>query len=375
MNDPYYWTISGLKNIGGMNSKRNYWKCVLAALLITLSTGSAGSGSSSIVNSLSENENYSGIFSHGAEMFSWSTVGLGAIAAIFFGASIVALIVGIFLLYPLEVGARRFFITNRVSNAQIDQVGIAFSSNYLNIVKTQFLRYLFTYLWSLLFLVPGIIKSYEYRMIPYILAENPSINWREAFRLSKAMMDGQKWNAFVLDLSFIGWHILSAFTFGLLDLFYTNPYQQQTNAELYDVLKSRLFGTQRQNYGGNGYGPNGGYNGGNGYGPNGGYYGGNGYGPNGGYNGGNGYGPNGGYNGGNGYGPNGGYNGGNGYGPNGGYNADWGQSQNDAANNTGYSKGQPTGYNPDASGRTESTDGQPKGYRPDDGTATGQNNQ
>ena len=265
MNDQYYWTISGLKNIGGMNSKRNYWKCVLAALLITLSTGSAGSGSSSIVNSLSENENYSGIFSHGAEMFSWSTVGLGAIAAIFFGASIVALIVGIFLLYPLEVGARRFFITNRVSNAQIDQVGIAFSSNYLNIVKTQFLRYLFTYLWSLLFLVPGIIKSYEYRMIPYILAENPSINWREAFRLSKAMMDGQKWNAFVLDLSFIGWHILSAFTFGLLDLFYTNPYQQQTNAELYDVLKSRLFGTQRQNYGGNGYGPNGGYNGGNGY--------------------------------------------------------------------------------------------------------------
>ena len=351
MNDQYYWTISGLKNIGGMNSKRNYWKCVLAALLITLSTGSAGSGSSSIVNSLSENENYSGIFSHGAEMFSWSTVGLGAIAAIFFGASIVALIVGIFLLYPLEVGARRFFITNRVSNAQIDQVGIAFSSNYLNIVKTQFLRYLFTYLWSLLFLVPGIIKSYEYRMIPYILAENPSINWREAFRLSKAMMDGQKWNAFVLDLSFIGWHILSAFTFGLLDLFYTNPYQQQTNAELYDVLKSRLFGTQRQNYGGNGYGPNGGYNGGNGYGPNGGYYGGNGYGPNS------------------------GYNGGNGYGPNGGYNADWGQSQNDAANNTGYSKGQPTGYNPDASGRTESTDGQPKGYRPDDGTATGQNNQ
>ena len=131
----------------------------------------------------------------------------------------------------------------------------------------------------------------------------------------------------MLDLSFIGWHILSAFTFGLLDLFYTNPYQQQTNAELYDVLKSRLFGTQRQNYGGNGYGPNGGYNGGNGY------------------------------------------------GPNGGYNADWGQSQNDAANNTGYSKGQPTGYNPDASGRTESTDGQPKGYRPDDGTATGQNNQ
>ena len=67
--------------------------------------------------------------------------------------------------------------------------------------------------------MPGIIKSYEYRMIPYILAENPSINWREAFRLSKAMMDGQKWNTFVLDLSFIGWDLLSAVTGGLLGLF------------------------------------------------------------------------------------------------------------------------------------------------------------
>lgn len=79
---------------------------------------------------------------------------------------------------------------------------------YLNIVKTQFLRSLFTVLWTLLLIVPGIVKSYEYRMIPYILAENPSISSKRAFELSKKMTDGEKMNIFVLDLSFIGWSLL-----------------------------------------------------------------------------------------------------------------------------------------------------------------------
>ena len=89
----------------------------------------------------------------------------------------------------------------------------------------------------MLFLVPGIIKSYEYRMIPYILADNPTISYEEAFALSKKMMTGNKWDAFVLDLSFIGWRILGGLTCGILSLFYVNPYQYQTNAALYEALK------------------------------------------------------------------------------------------------------------------------------------------
>ena len=56
--------------------------------------------------------------------------------------------------------------------------------------------------------VPGIIKHYEYRMIPYILAENPTMPREEAFQISRRMMMGQKMDVFVLDLSFIGWFIL-----------------------------------------------------------------------------------------------------------------------------------------------------------------------
>ena len=82
-------------------------------------------------------------------------------------------------------------------------------------------------------LSPGIVKSYEYRMVPYILAENPGMNRSEAFAISKQMMNGQKWDVFVLDLSFIGWHLLSGITLGIVGIFWVNPYVQATNAELY----------------------------------------------------------------------------------------------------------------------------------------------
>ena len=60
-----------------------------------------------------------------------------------------------------------------------------------------------TFLWSLLLIIPGIVKSYEYRMIPYLLADHPEMSKDEAFAASKAMIDGNKWDAFVLDFSFI----------------------------------------------------------------------------------------------------------------------------------------------------------------------------
>lgn len=85
-------------------------------------------------------------------------------------------------------------------------------------------------------------------MIPYILAENPGIDSREAFAVSKQMMDGNKWAAFVLDLSFLGWQILSVFTCGILSVFYVNPYVYMTNAELYVALKEITFGGRGQFY-------------------------------------------------------------------------------------------------------------------------------
>ena len=85
-------------------------------------------------------------------------------------------------------------------------------------------------------MIPGIVKAYEYRMAPYILAEHPELSYREVLRMSSNMMDGQKMNAYILDVSFIGWHILSAITGGIVGVFWTNPYVYATDAELYLTL-------------------------------------------------------------------------------------------------------------------------------------------
>ena len=150
---------------------------------------------------------------------------------------VISLLFDAFLFNPIELGCNRFFYKNLEEPAHVSNVLFSFDHNYLNIVKVMFLRDLFIFLWSLLCVVPGIIKSYEYRMIPYILADNPEMSKDEAFALSKKMMDGQKWNAFVLDLSFIGWELLSVLTCGLLSIFYVDPYRAATNAALYEALK------------------------------------------------------------------------------------------------------------------------------------------
>ena len=110
----------------------------------------------------------------------------------------------------------------------------------MNIVSGIFLQNLFIFLWSLLLIIPGIVKSYQYRMIPYLLAEDPNLSFSEATRLSTEMMSGEKRDAFVLDLSFLGWQLLSCITCGILGVFYVNPYVQATNAELYVALKENV---------------------------------------------------------------------------------------------------------------------------------------
>ena len=144
----------------------------------------------------------------------------------------------IFVLNPLEAGCRNFLLRNAVGESDLGDIGFGFTPDYWRNVKTLFLRDLFRFLWGLLLFVPGIIKRYSYRMAPYILADRPELSGTEVLTLSRQMMNGHKWKTFVLDLSFLGWNILSALTFGLLGVFYVNPYRQCTNAELYRELKN-----------------------------------------------------------------------------------------------------------------------------------------
>lgn len=99
-----------------------------------------------------------------------------------------------------------------------------------------FLMGLYTFLWSLLFVIPGWIKKYSYAMAPYIVAENPDISADDAITRSREIMDGHKWELFVLDLSFIGWHLLGPLTFGLIYI-YVSPYIALAKVNFYDRIK------------------------------------------------------------------------------------------------------------------------------------------
>lgn len=145
--------------------------------------------------------------------------------------------VGIFFTNPMYVGISRFYIRSFDTKPRFREIFHAMENRYKNVTAIMFLRDLYTVLWTLLFVIPGVVKSYEYYMIPYLLAENPNMEAKEAFRISRQMMQGQKWKAFVLDLSFIGWQILSAITLGVLGIFYVNPYVYLTGAALYRKLR------------------------------------------------------------------------------------------------------------------------------------------
>lgn len=233
------WNRQEFKFRGKEAFKRNYGSAVAVALLMGIVTLLFGSNSG--VNT-TVNENRYVEYSSGVH---YST-NVPIIGALIGGIAITAVLIGIllqiFIENVLEVGGKRFFILNQTSRPGISTIIDIFKSgNYGNVVLVMFLQELFVALWSLLLVVPGIIKHYEYLMIPYILAENPGMDRQEVFKISKQMMDGHKMDAFVMDLSFIGWYLLSACTCGLLNIFYVNPYREAAFAEVYAFNKQKAF--------------------------------------------------------------------------------------------------------------------------------------
>lgn len=108
----------------------------------------------------------------------------------------------------------------------------AYFSYWKTTVATRLLKTIYEVLWSLLLIIPGVMASFSYAMTDYILAENPELSASEAIRLSKQMMEGNRWRLFCLYVSFIGWQILAAFTLGIGNL-WLNPYKQAAVAAFY----------------------------------------------------------------------------------------------------------------------------------------------
>ena len=133
-------------------------------------------------------------------------------------------------------------MNNRFGRAQFSDLFAYFKGeHYLDHVWTEFAVHLQVILWSLLLIVPGIIKSYEYAMVPFIAADHPEMKKKEVFALSKQMMTGHKWDLFVFDLSFLGWNILSVLTADILGFLYVFPYKKAAMAEVYTALKNGLY--------------------------------------------------------------------------------------------------------------------------------------
>ena len=242
------WTRRELKERAKAAFKANYWRCVLVAFILALLIG-GGAGSSVRKNEtadltteqqkamalLAEDDNL-GRLVEGMEKL--SALPSSKIKISLGGLGLVGFLLSILVFNPLIVGCYRFFLQNSRGPAELNELGAGFRGDWGNVVLVMFLKNLFLALWTMLFIIPGIVKAYAYRMVPYILKEHPELSGTQAITLSRRMMKGHKGDAFVLDLSFIGWILLSALTFGILHLFYVGPYIQATGAELYKVVRA-----------------------------------------------------------------------------------------------------------------------------------------
>lgn len=146
----------------------------------------------------------------------------------------------VFVALPIAIGLARFFVQNRFGVTDFGTLFSGFRRNYMNGVGAMFVTELFIGLWSLLLVIPGIIKAFQYIFVPYILSDNPSIPGSRAREISRMMTNGEKGAIFVLMLSFLGWFILGTICFGV-GIFFVVPYYEATMAELYIFLRDRAI--------------------------------------------------------------------------------------------------------------------------------------
>lgn len=160
----------------------------------------------------------------------------------------------------IGVGGIKYFLQS-IRDGESAPISMAFSGfstgHYKNSAKIMIFRNIFQFLWTLLFIIPGIIKLFEYWAIPYLVADYPEKGQDEIFAMSKQMTTGNKWRIFVFYLSFIGWMLLGLVTVGLGFIF-ISPYLNAASAELYLAIREEKLGISRDTAmnGGSGYNNN-----------------------------------------------------------------------------------------------------------------------
>jgi uncharacterized membrane protein len=238
------WKRSDLKQRAKTLLKKDYWKAFLVSLVMGLAAGGGSGGSGSGFHSNFDDKdnmfkNFDFTFTQADIPFLVSFLVIAGLVVV--GVVMFAFAIRVFLGNPLEVGGRRYFI--KTAEGQDNHLCFTFafgSGHYMKIVLAMLLRGVQNFLWYLLFIIPGIVKSYEYRMVPYILAENPHIGAQEAILASRRMTDGSKFKMFLLDLSFLGWYILGILAC-FIGVLFLQPYIDMTMAELYVELRNEAL--------------------------------------------------------------------------------------------------------------------------------------
>lgn len=159
--------------------------------------------------------------------------------------SLISIAVSLLVVNIITMGTMTWFHRSiKTEGLKMEEMFWTFKEDYGGNVLMMFLISLYTALWSMLFVIPGIVKGYSYSLAMYIKSENPNIPASKAIELSTRITNGHKMDLFVLDMSFIGWGILSAFTLNILGILYVMPYQYASKAFAYEEIKEEALANQ-----------------------------------------------------------------------------------------------------------------------------------
>ena len=227
--------------------KKNHWLCVGAGLIvsflgyISIDLSSSGNSYSKLLGNSGLSDILNGDLHEIFSEFSTTTANTDPLTELLLMiiSIVISVVLTVFVGNQILVGARRFFLKYRKNHPV--EIGEIFKSytdkTYLNVAKVTFIKDISIFGWTLLCIVPGVIKSYEYAAVEYILAVNPTMEYSKALNLSSRIMNGHKLELFELHISFIGWQILSLFTCNLLSFLYVQPYMLITDAEFFAYVR------------------------------------------------------------------------------------------------------------------------------------------
>lgn len=218
---------------------KNYWVlAILVGVVAVLLGGESISTGNGI--ELSWNFETGALTLDGPLMDPYVVSGLGVITTSLIASIILQAILHLVIGGTISLGYAQFNL-NVIDDTNPQFMDI-FSqlSRFKSAFCLSLLREIYVTLWSLLFLIPGVIASLSYSMAYYIMLENPEMSASEAISASKELMNGYKFKLFCLDFSFIDWEILSMFTFGLGDLV-IQPYKEAARAAFYRELKDKKY--------------------------------------------------------------------------------------------------------------------------------------